>query len=192
MTLRRVTAPAVEPVSLAEAKLQRRVEHALDDAWFTGIAIPSARQTAENITGRALVTQTWELALDAFPGCEIELAKPKVLSIVSVKYLDEDGIEQTVNPSQYTLDADTQPGWLLLADGASWPGTQDGANAVRVRFTAGYGPAAADVPANIRQWMLMQIATAHKHRESFASGISITDLPNRFVDGLLDEARTYL
>ena len=32
------------------------------------------RQTAEHLTGRAFVTQTWELRLDAFPAAEIELA----------------------------------------------------------------------------------------------------------------------
>ena len=61
-----VTAPTEEPVSLAEAKLHLRVDDNADDALIAAL-ITAARQHAENDTRRALVTQTWRLALDQFP-----------------------------------------------------------------------------------------------------------------------------
>jgi uncharacterized phiE125 gp8 family phage protein len=87
MSLKPITAPAEEPVTLVEAKAQCKVDHSADDALLA-IFIQSAREAAEHITGRAFITQTWELVLDAFPAAEIQLSKPKIQSITSVKYLD--------------------------------------------------------------------------------------------------------
>lgn len=190
MSLKLITAPATEPVTLVEAKAQCKVEHSVDDALLA-LFIQGAREAAEHLTGRAFITQTWELVLDAFPTCEIELPKPTVQSIVSLKYLDGAGIEQTIASANYTLDADKLPGWVLPAVGATWPGTQAAANTVRVRFTAGYGAGAA-VPATLKQWMLLQIGAAYRNREAFQAGITVAELPNRWVDGLLDRERTYL
>ncbi len=189
MSLDLITGPSVEPVSLADAKVQCHVEHDAEDTLI-GALIVAARRMAEHQTQRALITQTWELTLDAFPDAEIRLDKPKVLSIVSVKYLDAAGVLQTLDPAAYALDATTKPGFVMPV--SSWPSTYAGANAVRVRFTAGYGPAASDVPADVVAWIQMQIATLYRNREAFAVGYSVADLPNRFVDGLLDAERVYL
>ena len=189
MSLDLITGPSVEPVSLADAKVQCRVEHDAEDTLI-GALIVAARRMAEHQTQRALITQTWELTLNAFPDAEIRLDKPKVLSIVSVKYLDAAGVLQTLDPAAYALDATTKPGFVIPV--SSWPSTYAGANAVRVRFTAGYGPGASDVPADVVAWIQMQIATLYRNREAFAVGYSVTDLPNRFVDGLLDAERVYL
>lgn len=191
MSLVLITPPALEPVTLAEAKLHCKVD-STDDDTLLAIYITSARAAAEHETGRALVTQTWELLLDAFPCDEVELPKPNVLSITSVKYTDTDGVEQTIGSPNYTFDNARLTGWLLPAVDYAWPSTQAVANAVRVRFTAGYGAAASDVPANVRHWMLMQIGAAYRNRDAFAAGFSVAEYPNRFVDHLLDEARTYL
>lgn len=191
MPLALITPPAVEPISLAEAKLHARVDDSDRDTLIT-VFIKSAREAAEHELGRALITQTWRLTLDEFPCAEIELPKPKVLSISSVGYVDADGVDQVVSSANYTLDSAQLPGWVLPAENFDWPATRAIANAVRVDFTAGYGPAATDVPASVRQWMLLQIGAAVKQAEAFASGFTVAELPNRWVDGLLDRERTYL
>lgn len=191
MPLALITPPAVEPISLAEAKLHARVDDSDRDTLIT-VFIKSAREAAEHELGRALITQTWRLTLDEFPCAEIELPKPKVLSISSVGYVDADGVDQVVSSANYTLDSAQLPGWVLPAENFDWPATRAIANAVRVEFTAGYGPAATDVPASVRQWMLLQIGAAVKQAEAFASGFTVAELPNRWVDGLLDRERTYL
>jgi uncharacterized phiE125 gp8 family phage protein len=191
MPLALITPPAVEPISLAEAKLHARVDDS-DRDTLINVFIKSAREAAEHELGRALITQTWRLTLDEFPCAEIELPKPKVLSISSVGYVDADGVDQVVSSANYTLDSAQLPGWVLPAEDFDWPATRAIANAVRVDFTAGYGPAATDVPASVRQWMLLQIGAAVKQAEAFASGFTVAELPNRWVDGLLDRERTYL
>lgn len=188
MALKLITAPAAEPILLATAKAHLRVDHANDDTLIDAL-ITAARQAAEDRTGRAIITQTWELVLDAFPANEIQIAKPPVTGITSVKYIDTAGAEQTLGTDQYLLDADAFPGWLLLAYGASWPDTQDAANAVRIRFTCGYGASESAVPAALRQWMLIAIATMYAQREATSVGLSVAEVPRNFIDGLLDPYR---
>lgn len=191
MSLTLITAPSLEPMTLADAKLHLRVDGTDEDNLITALIV-AARRRAEHLLTRALITQTWELTLDEFPAADIQLPKPGVLSIVSVKYLDSAGIEQTVDLADYALDAATTPGWVLLASGATWPTTYDGANAVRVRFTCGYGPAASDVPADVVAWCKLQVGALYRNREGFAAGQTVAELPGRFFDALLDAERVYL
>lgn len=186
MSIKLITAPAAEPVILAEAKLHCRVDSADDDTLITALIV-AARELAEQQTGRALVTQTWELALDAFPVSEIELPLPPVQSIVSIKYLDSNGAEQTVPGADYGLDNYGSVRHLvILAAGVEWPATLVAANAVKVRFVAGYG-AAVDVPGSIRQWMLLQIGNWYATRESVNIGNIVNEMP--YVGALLDPYR---
>jgi uncharacterized phiE125 gp8 family phage protein len=66
MPIQLLAGPSVEPVSLAEAKAHLRVDIADDDALIAALIV-TARQCAETITRRALVTQQWLLATDRFP-----------------------------------------------------------------------------------------------------------------------------
>jgi uncharacterized phiE125 gp8 family phage protein len=191
MTLKLIAAPAEEPVSLATARLHLRIDddNTADDDLIAAM-ITAAREQAEHETGRALVTQTWEQVLDAFPCVELELGKPPVASITSIVYIDSNGASQTLDDAAYTLDSDSTPAWAIPAQGYSWPATLATANAVRVRFVCGYG-GASDVPSGICQWMLLQIGAMYRSRETFQTGISVTELPGRFVGALLDPFRVY-
>lgn len=191
MTLLKITEPSVEPITLAEAKLHLRVDHSTDDDLITEL-IQTAREEAEKVLGRSLITQTWERRLDAFPASEIQLGWPPVQSITSVIYVDGDGTEITLDAEDYTLDSSTEPGYVLPSRTQEvWPVTLDVVNAVRVRFVAGYGSSGASVPASIKTWMKIQIGTAYKLREAVAIGVSVSEIPNRWVDGLLDRYRIW-
>ena len=61
-----IAPPMVEPVSLAEAKAWLRVDVNDEDAAILSL-ISAARALVESATRRALVTQSWRLALDAWP-----------------------------------------------------------------------------------------------------------------------------
>lgn len=190
MALKLITPPSGTPVTLAEAKAQCRIDGSDEDAMLNAY-IAAATATAEHELGAKLISQTWEAVFDTFPEGAVELNAPRVQSIVSVTYLAPDGSTTVLSSGAYVLDADNTPGWLFPVSGTDWPQTAESANAVRIRFTCGYGPAATDVPANVRQWILMHIATAYRNREAMAQGVSINELPNRYVDGLLDSERQY-
>lgn len=192
MALTLITPPTVEPISLEEARMQCRITagDTTEDAVL-GVYIQAARETAEHELGRALLQQTWELTLDAFPAGEISLVRGRALAITSVKYLDPAGALQTLDSSAYTLDAATLPGWVLPAVGTSWPATASVVNAVRIRYTAGYGTAAASVPAAVRQWLLVTVAAMYDQREALDASGRVAVLPGRFVDRLLDAERVW-
>lgn len=188
MALIRIVAPAVEPLTLAEAKLHCRVDGSDEDALITALIV-AAREQAEHETGRALVTQTWELVHDEFPEAFV-LRRAPIQSVTSLKYLDDaTGAEQTLDPADYLLDKDSEPGYVVPAYGKAWPATWPVPNAVRVRYVCGYGLAAA-VPVAIKQWMLLAIGTMYAQRETLIVGQSAS-LPDRFWAGLLDPYRLY-
>jgi uncharacterized phiE125 gp8 family phage protein len=173
-----------EPISLAEAKLHLRVDGSDEDALITAL-VKAVRQACEAECRRTLIDTTWELVLDAFSEA-LELHNPRILSVTSVKYIDLAGAEQTLDPVDYVLDKDSEPGWLVPAYGKRWPDTREQINAVRVRYHAGYGTQASDVPQVLKQWMLLHLSHYYKNRESTFAG-TITQLP--FAGSLLDGHR---
>jgi uncharacterized phiE125 gp8 family phage protein len=187
MAIRLIAGPGEEPITLDEAKLHLRVDVTAEDTLINGLII-AARQAAEQATGRALMQQTWELALDCFPD-EIRLQMPPLQSVSSVKYLDQDGVLQTLATSEYLVNDYKEPARIVLAYGKSWPSTRDQENAVLVRFVAGYADADA-VPQEIKQWMLMLIGSMYANRERETVG-SAAAVELGFVDRLLDAYRVW-
>lgn len=188
MSLTLISGPSAEPITLAEAKLHCRVDADLtaDDALITALIV-AARERAEHELGRALISQTWERVLDAFPADDdILLGMPPVQSITSVKYIDPTGVEQTVSGSLYVLDKERE-GWAILAAGATWPDTMDTANAVRVRFVAGE-TSAASVPESIKLWIRLHVGEWYASRE-LAADKPRGELP--YACGLLDRFRNW-
>jgi uncharacterized phiE125 gp8 family phage protein len=114
--------------------------------------------------GEALITQTWELALDGFPTCDqIVLPLPPLREVVSVTYDDANGDEQTMSADDYIVDTRSRRGRIVLKPGASWPAAGVSINSVRVQFVAGYGEA-CDLPAYYRTAMRLMLAYLWEHR----------------------------
>lgn len=172
------TAPTTEPVTTAEAKTHLRVTTSDDDTYI-GTLITVARRHVETITGRALINQTWDYFLDNFPpGDKIVIPLPRLSSVTSVKYTDKDNVQTTLAASKYIVDTNNEPGQIVLAYGESWPTfTQKPINAVEIRFVAGYGSGAANVPEGIKQAMLLLIAHWYENREPVNIGNIVTEIP---------------
>lgn len=192
-----ITAPAVEPISLAEARLHLRIDddNTTDDALIE-LLITAAREQAEHELGRRLITQTWDMVLDAFPGnseaIELHWDLVKPASIAQITYLDTSGVVQTMDPGDYELDPHSLPGYVFPAAGVNWPGdVADSANAVKVRVVCGFGAAGSDVPATIREWIKLQLGALYRNREAFQVGVPVAELPGRFTERLLDGHRVY-
>jgi uncharacterized phiE125 gp8 family phage protein len=198
MALTLITPPTVEPISLEEAKAHLRVIDSDDDAMIE-IYIRAAREYMEGpygFLGRALVTQTWQLTLDAFPDNEIKIPLPPLQSISNVYYDDADGDETTLSPDDYYVDSASEPGWIVPV--AEWPTTLDAINAVRINFVAGYAPDTgqsptdytANIPFNIKAALLLMIGNMYEHREE-NSETSLSRLPMG-VDALLRQFKIHL
>lgn len=164
MSLFLVTAPEVEPVTAAEAKLHLRVDGSDEDELITALIV-AAREYVENFTHRALIYQTWDLKLDGFPCWNeaIWLPKAPASSVTSVTYVDANGVTQTWSSSLYTTDFPTgvqaRRGRIVPAYGQYFPDTRRVINAVTVQFVAGYGASGSAVPAGLKSAMKILIGT---------------------------------
>ena len=178
-----ITAPALEPVTLAEvrANLGFQTADTGQDAIITRRII-SAREWVEGVTHRALITQTREIRMDEF-GSEIKL--PSALTITSVKYIDNDGVLQTVASGDYVLDTYSDMPILRTAYAAEWPSPRNELNAVRVQYTAGFGPAAVDVPSLIREAIMALVGHWMNFQPQTLDGRIVAHIPKpieRMID----------
>ena len=139
MNLKLITPPAVEPITLAEAKAHIRTDDSMGTAEDAAIQayIAAAREYCESAQRRAYIEQTFELALDAFAD-SVELPRPPLLVVESVKYYDADNREYTMQPTSYTVDTYKEPGLLLTNYIPAV--TLRPSSGVIIRYRAGFAP----------------------------------------------------
>lgn len=192
MGLKRTSAPAALAVTVAEAKQQVGIYDSSLDDYFTHL-VNAATEAVERYTGRALITQTWRLALDDFPcrdpRSEIRLPRPPFQSVTSIAYTDSNGTAQTLSSSLYDATADLEPARIEPAYNEVWPATRNEREAVRVTYVAGYGDTAASVPESLRHAILLMVSQWFNYREPSISGTIIAQVPLS-ATWLMDSYRT--
>jgi len=194
MRLLLVTAPTLEPVTLAQARAHCRVTHTGDDDLLTELIVV-AREAVESFVGRALVHRTYDLKSDGFP-CEWTLPMAPAASVTSITYVDTDGTTQTLAADQYaTILAGGTPGCdagrIVPAYGVVWPVTRGTPEDVTVRFVAGYGAAASAVPSVFKHAIKVMVEDLYEERGSYVTGTIVAALPTA-VERLLMPYRTAL
>ena len=161
MSLVRVVAPALEPVTLGQAKAQLRVFHDEDDALIERLIV-MARDHAESVTRLSIMPQTWELSLDYWWRQTLELPRFPLQSVESISYVDEEGATQTLDPALYTV----YPAYRRLAwnPNAEIPKLQEGTlQRVTVRYVLGWA-SREDLPAALVQAMLVNLTMYYNNR----------------------------
>lgn len=187
MAIKLITPATTFPVTLEEAKLHCKVDTNADDALISAL-ITAAAEMAEQETGRAIMPQSWELTLDAFPDA-FELTRVPAVSVTSLKYYDATGTQQTLSNAFYTLDNSDDNGlaYVVPAYGETWPGSRAQINAVALRYLAGYADAAS-VPESIKSWIKLQVGAMYENRET--EGAMQTHKLG-FADRLLDRYKVW-
>jgi len=141
---------------------------AVEDIFLTNL-IKAGREFVEATQRRALMTQTWKLLLDEWPGGNtLEVPLPPLQSITSIKYKDHTGNESTFSDSYYIVDTERQPGRIVLAYNQSWPSTTAlyPSNPIYIEYVCGYGTSPSAVPERTRLGLKMLIAHFYENREA--------------------------
>ncbi len=172
MPLTLTSPPALEPVTLAEAKAHLKLDTTDDDALVNTL-ITAARARAEWHTGRALVTQGWTLWLDSWSQ-PLTIPLPPLQTVTALTLYARDGTARAADPATYSVDRAGNR--IVFTEPCTPPTDLRSFNAVAVDFVAGYGDAATDVPAPLREAILELIAFLYENR-----GEAPADLP---LDGL--------
>lgn len=161
--LNRTSDPTTEPVSLAEAKAQLRVDHTDEDTYISAL-VSTATAAVEEMTGRALITQTWSLSQNGAVD-RVYLPKTPVQSIDSITYYDRDEVSQTATASDFNLFSDIYRAWVEPKSNKDWPDVFDRPDSLTISFVAGYG-AASDVPVEIAHAIKMLLSHWYEQRVS--------------------------
>ena len=185
MTLVMTAPPALEPVTLAEAKAHLRVDGTAEDTLVQSLILTS-RLHIEAALGLALITQGWSWYLDDWPpGRDLALPMRPVASISAVRVYAADDTPATIASTDYLLDGAGAPPRLVRKGAAPWPRPGRAANGVEIAFTAGYGALASNVPAPIRQALLLLVAHWYEHRDPIEVGSPAARIPSSVSDLLM-------
>lgn len=192
MRLTLTTGPAAEPLSLDEAKAHLRVDGTEEDGLISSL-ITTSRLHVEAALGLALIVQTWRWQADRWPDAGdgvIELGVRPVLTVDAVSVTGADGMAAVLDPATYSVDI--AGGVARLAALADWPAPGARLGGAIIDFTAGYGSAASDVPAPLRQALKLLVAHWYEVREPVYVGTMAARVPDTVSDLLAPFARRRL
>lgn len=135
------TDPLIEPLSLDDAKSFLRLDTTTED-WDVDAAIRSTREHVEHRTALALVPRVVNQYFDCWPAAYFRLRLAPLISVASVVYKDEDGVETTLATTEYIVDTAKRIGEMHLANGKSWPSANLYASSgIKIQYVAGYSRA---------------------------------------------------
>lgn len=202
--------PAIEVLDLVTAKQHLRVDYTDQDAVILD-KLTSVRQSLDGYSGylgRALVSQGWTLYLDRFPRHdwdwswltpygprELILPLPPLISVGSIGYVDEDGDNQTLDPTTYVVRTGPRSS-IALKFGQTWPLTSRDPRSVTIPFVCGFDSVsevapALMVPGPIRQAMLLLLSDLFENREAVVVAESrVTQILNPTANDLLSRYKT--
>jgi uncharacterized phiE125 gp8 family phage protein len=99
-----LTGPAIEPLSLDEAKAFLRVEHSDDDQIISAL-IAGARTHIETQSQVALITQGWRIVLDCWPQHGRIVVRPGPLkSLHAARFYDLNGNAHAIDTQGFVPD----------------------------------------------------------------------------------------
>ena len=169
------TEPGGEPVTRGQAAVWCKIDSTdADEMALLDALIQASREWCENYCRRSFAKRTLKMSMDVFPDV-IYLPRGPVLSLTSLKYINQSGVLTDVDTAIYQTDFDSVPGRIALNFGSVWPIPKFGAiNAVQVIYDAGYSPDdsgsptdfGANVPAAIKAAMRQLIEHWYDHRSA--------------------------
>ena len=169
----------------------------VEDSLLTDI-ITSAREHVEDITRRALFTQTWDAYLDAFPDADfIKLPFGNLQDAAGtapvITYKDSASTPHTMTvATDYIVETNGEAcGRIVLPYGVSWPSfTPYSSNPIKITFVVGW-KTAADIPSRIKSAIKMLCADLYEYRELKMTQAQGNVTENKTVQNLLASSRLW-
>ncbi len=176
--LKVTTPPTVDPVTVAQAKAQLKILHSNEDQYLLGL-IKVACEWAQDYTRLAFLTQTLTAQYPSWPSpmtpncAKVDstflLPHPPLQLVNWVKYYDTTDTLITYDPTKYVVDIIQSPGTVRVKNTSyNTPSvpclSTNFVNPVSISYKAGFGDAAASLPARIQQAVLIMVAHLYSRR----------------------------
>lgn len=194
LSLKLITAPTIEPVTIEEVKSHTHITSDASEDANIARWIATARKLAEDFQRRAYIRQTWELSFDRFPALPLDIPRPPLINIVSLKYYDSANVEYNYDLSNLIIDVSSEPGRISLQYSLTWPTVVlRPIDAVKIRYDCGYSstgdtltttesPDASHVPEYIKDAIHIYCAYRYENRVCEDGGV-----PQQFYNMLHNE-----
>lgn len=188
MSLVMTIPPAVEPVSVADAKAHMRIDGDGEDVLIASLLLTS-RLHIEVALSLALITQSWTMTLDRWPaGRDVELPLTPLRSVDEVRAKNAAGVAIAVPAEGYLVDLASRPSRLVWNNMAP-PVPRVRTNGIEIDMTAGFGSTGDSVPAPLKHAILMLTAHWYEHRDPGEIGSADARIPDA-VSALINPFRT--
>lgn len=186
-----ITAPATEPLTLAEVKQHCDCERDDQDALFTRL-LQAAREKVESDTDRSLINTSWQLWLDSWPNGvsgSVYLPRAPIFNVQTVSYINPDTDTTIIGSSNFIVSKQEPPRiYPNTGAGFTWPTYLRTAQAISIVFVAGYGSSASSVPAIAKQAILLLCGHWYENREASISGTIHGKIEHAY-DSLIESLR---
>ena len=187
-----LSGPAVEPITLAEAKAHLRVDTSGEDSLIQSL-IMASRLHIEAALDIALITQSWRHQRDVWPPSRVLILPLRpIQSVTAVTLHDDDATSRSLDIDSFVVDGFANPARLVWRGSGAVPAAGMIANGIEIDFVAGHGDAPADVPQPIRQALLLLVAHWYENREPVEIGASATTIPAGVSELLMPYRRRQL
>lgn len=192
MLLKLITPPSSEPITTRDLVTHLRLDDSGVEQGLLSALITAARGHVEDVTGAALLTQTWDYFLNEWPGCNfIKLPLGNLQSVTSIKWKDTAGTETTLTAvTDYLVETNgVQCGRIVLPYGKTWPsGELYPSNPIAIRYVCGW-TAASLIPAKIIAAVKLIATGLYEQRGEPVVGQTVVE--NKSAEWLLSSSRLW-
>lgn len=195
--LRRLAPPTKPALTVEDAKLHLRVDSDIEDMLIE-MQLEAAVDLVESFTTRILAPANYRQSFDEWSTKGyLDLGVAPIREVTSLKYMDGNGDEQTIDAANWYWRPNQDGGRLYLASGYSNPTLWGRPGDIAATFSAGYSAPnemsedqALRCPARAKSLVLLILGNWYANRESSVVGSSVNELPGGMRD-LLNALRIY-
>lgn len=160
MNVKLIPSTITEPLSLNEIKKYLRIDSSFteDDSDLQSFITVARDHIEQGILNRSVVIKDFEMTIERFEN-EIEIPIIPLIGVNSITYKDIEGVTHTLDPSNYIVNTDYEPGSVTLKSIPTFEAYQKAP--IKIRFKAGYD----NPPEVCKQAIKLLVSHMYDNRE---------------------------